>query len=41
MFFTPCELSPRLFSYIDMNDLKHGKADHVPGQIKDSIRNLG
>ena len=29
MCFPPCELSPRLFSYIDMNDLEHGKADHV------------
>ena len=41
MCFTPCELSPRLFSYIDMNDLVHGQADHVLGQIKKSIRNLG
>ena len=41
MCFTPCDLSPRLFSYIDMNDIEHGQGDHVLGQVKKSNRNLG
>ena len=35
-----CDLSPRIFSYIDMNNLEHDHADHVLGQKKKSIRNL-